>query len=54
MEDGEVLQGSPNSFHAVTMRFGLMFVPDPVAFLKGGTDAPSVAERFNPNTLPKR
>jgi len=34
IDDGEVLQFAPDSVDAVTIRWGLMFMPDPVACLK--------------------
>ena len=37
--DGELLDLPPASFDAVTMRWGLMFMPDPVAALKGAKAA---------------
>lgn len=37
--DGEELNVEPNSFDAVTCRFGIMFMPEPVTFLRHAYDA---------------
>jgi ubiquinone/menaquinone biosynthesis C-methylase UbiE len=37
--DGEELDVEPNSFDAVTCRWGIMFMPEPVAFLRRAREA---------------
>jgi 2-polyprenyl-3-methyl-5-hydroxy-6-metoxy-1,4-benzoquinol methylase len=37
--DGEELEVEPNSFDAVTCRFGIMFMPEPVTFLRRAYEA---------------